>query len=152
MDSQTEIVDFLKQVQKIISKHGLSKVLTQLRTMSIEHGDGTENVCEYIITLTRVHYAIDRDVLLNSKKRGRITEARRMCFALMKEHLPFSDEEIGNYFGGRSRQYVNRELMNLPINQDKFSTKHESKFVNDFISLTMKVVEYKKKYNQDINA
>ena len=88
---------------------------------------------------------LPKDILITSNKRGKIAEARRMCFALMKEHLPFSDEQIGEYFG-RSRQYINRELINLPINQDKFATKDEAKFVNDFITLTIEVLKYKNSY------
>jgi hypothetical protein len=70
-----------------------------------------------------------------------------MCFALMKEHLPFTDEEIGDYFGGRSRQYVNKELTGLPINQERLATKQEVKFVNDFILLTTNVLKYKNGYS-----
>jgi hypothetical protein len=67
----------------------------------------------------------------------------------MKEHLPFTDEEIGDYFGGRSRQYVNNELTKLPINQDKLATKQEIKFVNDFMVLTTSVLKYKNGYNSN---
>ena len=84
---------------------------------------------------------------MNSKKRGIISEARRMSFALMKEHLPFTDEEIGYYFGGRSRQYVNKELTGLPINQEKVATKQQARFVDDFLMLTISVVNFKNEYN-----
>lgn len=147
MDNQAEIVEFFREVQRIISKHGLKKVIGQLRIISLDSDGYEKDVCEYIIATTSNHYVISKDLLLNSKKRGKISEARRMCFALMKEHLPFSDEQIGDYFGGRSRQYINKELTGLPLNQDKFATKHEAKFVNDFISLTTEVLRYKNSYN-----
>ena len=67
-----------------------------------------------------------------------------MAFALLKEHLPFTDEEIGDCFGGRSRQYVNNELSKLPINQDNLWKKRDVQFLNDFLSLTKSVLEYKK--------
>jgi hypothetical protein len=111
------------------------------------NGDKFErDVCDYIVSITANNYFIEKGLILNSSKRGKVSEARRMCFALIKEHLTFSDEEIGVYFGGRSRQYINRELTNLPLNQDRLS-KVESKFVNDFMELTKKVVEYKNTYS-----
>lgn len=146
MENQTEIVEFFREVQRIISKHGLSKVLGQLRRISLDSDGYEKDVCEYILVVTSNHYLIPKELLLNSKKRGTISEARRMCFALMKEHLPFSDEQIGDYFNGRSRQYINKELTGLPLNQDKFATKQEAKFVNDFISLTTDVLRYKNSY------
>jgi hypothetical protein len=68
----------------------------------------------------------------------------------MKEHLPFTDEEIGDYFGGRSRQYVNKELISLPINQENLSTKQDIRFVNDFMMLTKNVLKYKNSYKVNI--
>lgn len=148
MTNELEILEFFREVQRVISRHGLQKVLGQLRRIQIDCGDGYEkDVCDYILTTTANHYSIDKHDILISKKRGMISEARRMCFALMKEHLLFTDGEIGEYFGGRSRQYVNKELTGLPINQENLATKQEVKFVNDFIMLTTNVLKYKNSYS-----
>ena len=144
MNNQVEILEFLRELQRVISKHGLQKVLGQLRRLKVDSNNDIEKkTCDYILTETAHHYQIDIIDILTSKKRGLVSEARRMCFALMKEHLPVTDEEIGDYFGGRSRQYVNMELTKLPINQDNLATKQEIKFVNDFIMLTTNVLKYK---------
>jgi hypothetical protein len=151
MSNQVEILEFLREVQRVISKHGLNKVLGQLRKIKIDSNNELErDVCEYILTETSRHYSIEINDILTSKKRGAISEARRMCFALMKEHLPFTDEEIGDYFGGRSRQYVNKELISLPINQENLSTKQDIRFVNDFMMLTKNVLKYKNSYKVNI--
>jgi len=147
MKSELEVIEFFRQIHKLIQKNGLEKVLNQLKQINVLNGDNFEkDVCNYIVSITANNYIIEKELILNSSKRGKVSEARRMCFALIKEHLTFSDEEIGIYFGGRSRQYINRELTNLPLNQDKLS-KVESKFVNDFMVLTKKVVEYKNTYS-----
>jgi hypothetical protein len=148
MVNEVEILEFFREVQRVIAKHGLERVLGHLRRIQIDCGDGFEkDVSDFILSTTANHYLLDKQDILISKKRGVISEARRMCFALMKEHLPFTDEEIGDYFGGRSRQYVNKELTGLPINQDKLATKQEVKFVNDFILLTTNVLKYKNGYS-----
>ena len=147
MKSELEVIEFFRQIHKLIQKNGLEKVLNQLKQKNVLNGDKFErDVCDYIVSITANNYFIEKGLILNSSKRGKVSEARRMCFALIKEHLTFSDEEIGVYFGGRSRQYINRELTNLPLNQDRLS-KVESKFVNDFMELTKKVVEYKNTYS-----
>jgi len=148
MTNQVEILEFFREVQRVITKHGLQKVLTQLRRIQNDFDNTFEKeIFNFILNETAIHYQIEINDILNSKKRGMISEARRMSFALMKEHLPFTDEEIGYYFGGRSRQYVNKELTSLPINQEKVATKQQAKFVDDFLMLTISVVKFKNEYN-----
>jgi chromosomal replication initiation ATPase DnaA len=148
MTNQVEILEFFREVQRVISKHGLQKVLSQLRRIQNDFDNGVEKeIFDFILNETAKHYHIEITDILNSKKRGVISEARRMSFALMKEHLPFTDEEIGYYFGGRSRQYVNKELTSLPINQDNLWKKRDVKFVNDFMVLTKCVLLYKNEFN-----
>jgi chromosomal replication initiation ATPase DnaA len=148
MTNQVEILEFFREVQRVITKHGLQKVLTQLRRIQNDFDNTFEKeIFNFILNETAIHYQIEINDILNSKKRGMISEARRMSFALMKEHLPFTDEEIGYYFGGRSRQYVNKELTSLPINQEKVATKQQARFVDDFLMLTISVVKFKNEYN-----
>jgi hypothetical protein len=148
MINQVEILEFFKEVQRVISKHGLQKVLSQLRKIQNDFDNTIDrDIFDFILTETAKHYNIEINDILNSKKRGIISEARRMSFALMKEHLPFTDEEIGYYFGGRSRQYVNKELTSLPINQDNLWKKRDVKFLNDFMLLTKGVLNFKNECN-----
>jgi hypothetical protein len=148
MINQVEILEFFREVQRVITKHGLQKVLSQLRKIQNDFDNTIEReIFDFILTATAKHYNIEINDILNSKKRGVISESRRMSFALMKEHLPFTDEEIGYYFGGRSRQYVNKELTSLPINQDNLWKKRDVKFVNDFMILTKNVLDFKNEYN-----
>jgi hypothetical protein len=150
MINQVEILDFFREVQRVISKHGLQKVLSQLRRIQNDFDNTLEKeIFDYILTETAKHYSIEITDILNSKKRGVISEARRMSFALMKEHLPFTDEEIGYYFGRRSRQYVNKELTGLPINQEKLATKQQAKFVDDFMMLTTNVLNFKNSFKSN---
>jgi hypothetical protein len=150
MTTESQIYEFFREVQKAILKHGFERVVSQLRRIQFDNVNIFEkDVAEFILTATANHYCLDRKDVLMSKKRGVLSEARRMGFALMKEHLPFTDEEIGQFFNGRSRQYVNNELMRLPLNNDKLSTKQDNKFVNDFLNLTTMVVKYKNEYNEN---
>lgn len=147
MNSKQEIAEFFGEVQRVISKYGIDHVVNKLREIRYEHADEHDrDICEYILVETCNLFRVDKDDVLHSNKRGIITEARRMCYALMKEHLPISDEQIGMYFKGKSRQFINRELQNLPLNQDNLSTKDEKKFVNDFLCLTVDVLKYKNSY------
>ena len=155
MKNQSELLDFFKQIQKIIAKHGFEKFLSEIKKIQIDLENIIEQkIIDYILLITAKHYKIEVNDILNSKKRGIIAESRRMAFGLMKEHLSFTDEEIGYCFNGRSRQYVNKELSDLHINEEHIWKKRDVQFLNDFMFLTKNVLDYinennliKEKYN-----
>lgn len=150
MGADKEIKNFLKEIYRVTSKFGSQKVLSQVRKLYLETDNKfTEEVCNYILLITSNKYKIEKNVLMFSNKRGTVTIARRMCYALMKEHLVITDEEIGKYFGGKQRQYINNQLMSLPINQDVFNNKDDEKFMQDFLELTTDVLYFINSY--DIN-
>jgi chromosomal replication initiation ATPase DnaA len=78
---------------------------------------------------------VEKDDILVSRKRGKVSEARRMCFALMKRNLEITDGSIGDYVGGRSKQFVHNELKNITLDEKKFETKKQLGFYKDFIKL-----------------
>lgn len=147
-ENSDDIAQFFREVTRVISKYGLQHVMTELRKIQHEFSEGLEkDMCEYIVSITAKFYTVNTNDLLFSNKRGLISEARRMCYALMKEHLAITDDRIGDYFGGKSRQLVNRELITLPLNQDSYATKDEAQFATDFLELTVCVSDYKKGHN-----
>lgn len=147
MQSEKEIINFLKELHRVISKFGADKVLNQIRKLHLDTDDiFVKDVCQYILVVTANKYKISVDELMYSKKRGDIPYARRMCFALMKEHLNITDEEIGGYFGGKARQYVNNQLSSLPINKDKYADKKEEIFVKQFVELSTDVLFFVNSY------
>jgi hypothetical protein len=148
MQSEKEIINFLKELHRVISKFGADKVLNQIRKLHLDSDDVyTKDVCNYILVVTSNKYKITLDDLMYSNKRGSVSDARKMCFVLMKEHLSITDEEIGSYFGGKKRQYINNQLNSLPINKDKYKNKEEANFVKDFIELSTDVLFYVNSYD-----
>lgn len=148
MQSEKEIINFLKELHRVISKFGADKVLNQIRKLHLDSDDVyTKDVCNYILVVTSNKYKITLDDLMYSNKRGNVSDARKMCFVLMKEHLSITDEEIGSYFGGKKRQYINNQLNSLPINKDKYKNKEEANFVKDFIELSTDVLFYVNSYD-----
>jgi chromosomal replication initiation ATPase DnaA len=147
MSGKDELVIFLQQLHKVISKVGLPKVLSRITDITLDDKSSFEReICEHIITICANHYLIEKDDILISKKRGNVSEARRMCFALMKKNLEISDSSIGDYVGGRSKQFVNNELKNIPFNKEKFKNKQEISFYEDFIKLNNELLVIKNSY------
>jgi chromosomal replication initiation ATPase DnaA len=136
MSGKDEVVIFLQQLHKVISKVGLPKVLSRITEITLDDKSEIEReVCEQIITICANHYLVEKDDILVSRKRGKVSEARRMCFALMKRNLEITDGSIGDYVGGRSKQFVHNELKNITLDEKKFETKKQLGFYKDFIKL-----------------
>jgi chromosomal replication initiation ATPase DnaA len=144
MSGKDELVIFLQQLHKVISKVGLPRVLSRIKEIYLDEKDDFEReLCDRIITICANYYLVSRDDILTSKKRGNVTEARKMCFALIKNNLNLSDSSIGEYVGGRTKQCVNGELKAILLDKKQLKTKYEIKFYDDYIKLNNEFLMYK---------
>ena len=147
MSGKDELVIFLQQLHKVISKVGLQKVLSRIKEINLDQKDNFEReLCDKIITICANHYLIDKNDVLTSKKRGNVSIARKMCFVLMKKNLNISDSSIGEYVGGRSKQFVNNELKTINLDKDKVKTIRETKFYDDFVKLNNEFLIHKNSF------
>jgi chromosomal replication initiation ATPase DnaA len=128
MSGKDELVILFQQLHKVISKIGLQKLLARINAICANH------------------YLLEKNDFLLSKKRGNISEARRMCFALIKNNLNISDSSIGEYVGGRSKQFVNNELKSVVLDKEKIKTKYEHEFYENYVKLNNEVLMYKNSY------
>lgn len=144
MSGKDDLVTFFQQLHKVISKVGYKKVLSTISNITLDDREQKEKeLCNQIIIVCANHFLVEKDEILLSKKRGIISEARRMCFALIKNNLGISDSAIGEYIGGRSKQFVNNELKTILLDETKLTTKYEHKFYNDYVKLNNEVLKIK---------
>jgi hypothetical protein len=149
MSGKDELVMFLQQLHKVISKVGMEKVLSRITDITLDDKNGFEReICESIITICANYYLVEKNDILVSKKRGNVSEARKMCFALMKSNLKISDSSIGDYVGGRSKQYVHNELRTIVLDKGKLKTKYESQFYEDFLKLQNQLLVVRNSYQK----
>jgi chromosomal replication initiation ATPase DnaA len=147
MSGKDELVILFQQLHKVISKIGLQKFLARINDINLDEKDSFEKyLCGNIITICANHYFLEKNDFLLSKKRGNISEARRMCFALIKNNLNISDSSIGEYVGGRSKQFVNTELKSVVLDKEKIKTKYEHEFYENYVKLNNEVLMYKNSY------
>lgn len=148
MSGKDDLVVLFQQLHKVVSKFGLQKVLSRIKDINLDDKSSFErDICEHIITICANHYLVDKSDIIQSKKRGVLSEARRMCFALMKNNLEITDSSIGDYVGGRSKQFVNNELKSINLEYGKFKNNYEHKFYNDYIKLNNELLIIKNSIN-----
>jgi len=149
MSGNEELIMFLQQLHKVISKVGIKKVLSRITNITLEDKNIFErDICQNIITICANYYLVEKDDILMSKKRGNVSEARKMCFALMKNNLKISDSCIGDYVGGRSKQYVHNELKTIMLDKEHLKTKQEFQFYEDFLKLNDELLVIRNSYQK----
>ena len=116
----TEIASLLKQFYSVIRKHGISKIINRFSLLELYLvDDQQEDLAEFIVKKVIFAYSITEKELFE-KKQGITSEARTMCYVLMKEHLGLSESKIGWYFD-RHNKVVYRALAEYSKMTDKVS-------------------------------
>ena len=143
MEKNVELLEFFNQVQRGIKKFGITRVMNHLRKMEFENSSPNQKkVFDYVVVVTANYYEIPKSDILYSNKRGKVTTAKRMCFALIKKNIKVSQGEIGRYFD-KSRQVINHALKNTPIDKYNYSNRNEVIFMKDFTEINKQVVKYR---------
>ena len=66
----------------------------------------------------------------------------------MKSNLKISDSSIGDYVGGRSKQYVHNELKTIMLDKQQLKTKQEFQFYDDFLKLNEELLVIRNSYQK----
>lgn len=86
--SDNQVVQIFKYLIEGISRHGVVKVLSYLKLMNIEYDEGDKkNLIDFIITKVCLRYKVSVEDLMFTKKRGAVTDAKKMCVCLLCNYL-----------------------------------------------------------------
>ena len=95
---------------RLARKLGVSEFLKRLKAMDHEGmGSEEEELIKYVVSKVCEAYKVHPHDVMYTKKRGVVTTARNLCFAVITRQMPTLDQRsIGLYFNGSSRQTVYR--------------------------------------------
>lgn len=149
-DHQEQLKATFLVFTKSYERHGAKKVADVLESLDKKKISSFEKVLiDVILNKTSEVYEVSKEDIIKSNERGKIVEARKICFLLFKSHLEFSFEYIGEYFGGKDEKVPRRAFkefseLNLNLKSDReFLEKHNQ--INDFVSARKQSLE--KKYS-----
>lgn len=130
-----ELTNFLTIVQKGIRKHGIKKIVKIIQSIDLQENNMFYNeIFSFIIESVAHEFNITIDDLIEAKKRGDVTIARKIAIVLAKEHIDISDEILAKEFN-RVRQVVYHILIEFN-NYDR-----EDKFCKEFFEKYDKINE-----------
>ena len=96
---ETDITSIFKHIYNVMRRYGVQNVIHKLRQLEAQGIDHFETeVIEAIIVHVTCQYEISRKDLFEGKKRGACSDARKMCYILMKENLSLNEMQIAWYF------------------------------------------------------
>jgi len=129
-------VEIFKLFAQCIDKFGPKTFKEKLKTELSQHhfsNSRTRAVTEYIIKCVLTEYKqfdVTRDDLLNTKKRGYVNEARKICILLIRKNIKTPAKKLVKLIGnGNSDQIIYRVLRE----HSRIDRTSRVKAVQDFI-------------------
>ncbi len=105
-------VDFLEEIVSITRSLGQHKVIEILRYAKkySQTNDPEQLIREYIVSCICIEFKTGKTTLIKGRENGNRPQALMFCYALMHQHLEYSYDKIGKYFGGKPRDQVGKVL------------------------------------------
>ncbi len=147
------IIEVLKSVSNAIRLIGHKKFIALVNKALVDVNQ-SDNLflIDFVLNETSKCYGVTVSDILNTSKRGRIDDARRMCFVLFYKHIKIDGvaikkSRIAEYFN-RNRCLITSVLKefeclknNIPISSKKLN----NEFLNNFNELDKKINNHKTK-------
>ncbi len=143
--TQSNLYLFLKEWIKIFRNHPADEILRIIAEIEVKLSNPVhKNIIEFILTITSDSFNVTTDDIVNSPKRGKVSDARKISMMLFKSHLPITELSIAKYFG-KTKQNVNVNINEMKSIKSNSKNKQEKEFYETFQNLNQQVLDYKKK-------
>jgi chromosomal replication initiation ATPase DnaA len=111
-DLDSEMVKVVKKMASAISKHGVTRVVGALNNLN-EDDDGFKSerlLISFIIDECSKKFQVNPSDLSKKNIRGVTSDARSMCFVLIKKYLNYSHQDIAKRFNSNNHSMVSSAL------------------------------------------
>ena len=137
-----EVVELMRVMQKGVSKYGVRKVTDKIKEIDIEDSYANyTDVRDFIIESVCILMNVKKEQIINKGKRGHVTTARKIVIVVIKTHFDISDEELGRYFSGRTRQVIYK-IMKEYERMDRDNKLDQNHFYKHFDIIDTQTREY----------
>lgn len=143
--SNAVIFKLLTQCVRKYGDDGLIKILKSHISGHHFSEEKTKLITNYIIDCTATEYeqhGVTKETILNSSRRGAHSEARKICFILIKKNIKISSHKLINYFGKNSIEIVNRAVRDHVKIDRNSKAKAEQEFIKRYDAINKKVLDF----------
>ena len=148
-DCDRDVAELMRVMQKGVSKHGVRKVTDKIKEIDIE--DSNENYIEvrdFIIDCVCSLFNVKKEEVINKGKRGMVTTARKVAIVVIKTHFNISDDDLGRYFNGRTRQVIYKVMREYECMDRNDKLDHKN-FFKHFDAVNEKTIAFMKPVNKE---
>lgn len=137
MPQQPDIALIFRQIYTVVRKYGVENVLKKLREIEAKADEPSDvELIDIIINNVCKEFNVKRDTLFQKNKNARASEARRMCYVLIKTYLRLSNRQIAWFFNQHDKS-VWRAIMEYQSMSTKI--KWQKDFIEKKNLLTIKI-------------
>lgn len=157
-----DIVVRLNFLNRWIKKQGYNKIEKALKRVSLNGWNIRQNTLrDKIYDAVSVKYNLSPHIIIHSKKRGAVTQARAMCILLFDRHLDYKHVEIARIFK-RNQSLISRRIRGFDKAgetkefgsqyQNQFNKIYANGFMDKFNEIDTQITEFKKQLITKNNA
>lgn len=144
-----DVVSFVKYIHKGIKKFGISRIEKNLRDIpNFVYESNQRLIREKIFNELTCVFGFSKTIIIKSKKRGDVAQAKTMAIILFNAHLDLTQADIASFFD-RTQSLVSKRIksfddfMAFPLkSHDKIFS--NGGFVEKFKKVNSSVIEFKK--------
>lgn len=144
-DNATEVVSLMRKLARAVKKYGVNKIVKVLNELDSEKKASIyhKKVVDYIIKEVCFHFNVPKADIFKKNIRGNTSDARRMCFVLMKKHLDLSHLEISQWFKLESHSVISIALSSF--HDLDAQIKSDREFLTKYMEIDKEVTRFKEK-------
>ncbi len=135
--SKNDVSKLLKTIQYGLQHCSIQELSENIKNSVIVKDDRKEDALK-VIKIVALHYGVSIESILKGKKRGVVTDAKRMCFCLIHNELNFTISYIADKIWDKIHYYTVQSAINFykEINEQ---IKHEKEFKEVYSKIKTKI-------------
>ena len=143
--------NLISLLDEVITKIGISPVARKLKEMlTLSAGTGQDQLKKKICSEVSESFGFPIKTIMESSRRGTVTQAKVMLMILFYQHTEMSQQQIAGHFSGRSQTLVNRRIkafysMGKSEKEREFQKIYSDEFIKKYENINSRINEWKKK-------
>jgi len=142
MSKKTETNTLILLLHQILNTMDVNKLIAKLQEIKEPE---FKNIIDYILKTTSGKFSVSEKDIRFSTKHGVVSDAKKVSIILLKIHLPLSEIQIGRFFGGKSRQAINKCIKEMNQLSPDSKHKYEKELYDKYSELNTEVQKFKNK-------
>lgn len=142
MAKKTETNTLILLLHQILNSMDVNELIAKLQEIKEPE---FKKIIDYILKQSATRFSVSEHDIRFSTKRGIVSDAKKVTAIILKTHLPMSEIKIGRFFGGKTRQAINKCIKDMEKLEPNSKNRYEKELYEKYQEINGEVQEFKNK-------